>query len=326
MLRKNTTIIDCQCHLFPPKTLTRLRSRTTDPRLIREGNGETLVMGAWRRRLSPSHKRLDRLVATMDAAGITRTALSPNDPGPEWFGRDAPKVARETNTFIARSVERHPDRLIGLGVLPLPAVEPSLREIDHAVDELGLKGFLLYSNLKGRLPDDPRFESIFARLESLGLPLFIHPAKPVWVDPLADLEMIAAVGNMFEDTVALLRLILSGVLDRHPGLRLVCPHLGGALPFLIGRIEHQMTVLKRGPRHLKKRPVDYLRQVTFDIVSPQPSAIRLMLDLVGPGQLVFGSDYPWVQPSLVLDTLESLRLKPAELRAILFENAQRLFD
>jgi predicted TIM-barrel fold metal-dependent hydrolase len=134
------------------------------------------------------------------------------------------------------------------------------------------------------------------------------------------------VGNMFEDTVALLRLILSGVLDRHPDLKLVCPHLGGTLPYVFGRLEHQMNVLGRGPRDLECSPQDYLKRIYFDIVSPQPSAMRLLIDIVGTNRLVFGSDYPWVQPSAILDALKSLNLDSAKMTAILHGNAEMLFQ
>lgn len=321
-----TRIIDCQCHLFSPGTLARLRSRSEDPCLIRDAEAETVRMGAWPRRIGQAHTELGPLLEAMDDCGVTRAALSPNDPGPEWFAPDEAAVARESNDFIAASVASAPDRLFGIGVLPLPAIEETVREMDRGVRELGLKGFLLYSNCLGRSPDTLGLDPVFARATALDVPLLIHPAKPVWDDALADIEMIAAVGNMFEDTVALLRLILSGVLDRHPELKLVCPHLGGALPFLIGRIEHQMTVLRRGPRGLRKSPLDYLRQVAFDIVSPQPSAIRLLIDLVGTDRLLFGSDHPWVHPALMLETLDSIELSPSDRQAVLFRNATELFN
>ena len=319
-------IFDCQCHLFTPGTLARLRARQTDPCLVTDGEKDVVVMGAWRRLISRSHTDIDPLLATMDEAGVNRIALSPNDPGPEWFDGDEADAAAESNAFIAATVNRFPKRLVGLGVLPLPRVRETLRAMDHGVMDLGLKGFLLYSNLRGQYPDTPDFDPIFKKAADLDIPLFIHPAKPVWDQPMADIEMIAAVGNMFEDTVALLRLILSGVLDRHPTLKLVCPHLGGTLPFVLGRLEHQMTVLGRGPRNLALPPLEYLRRVYFDIVSPQPSAMRLLLELVGPGRLLFGSDYPWVKPTVILDALRSLDLSPADMKSILHENADNLFN
>jgi len=319
-------IIDCQCHLFTPGTLRRLRHRRSHPLIVRQGARETVVMGPWRRPISSAHTELQSLVETMEASGISRNVLSPNDPGPEWFGSEAAEVAVESNDFIAAIVREDETRFTGIGVLPLPEVEPTLNEMTRAVEELGLKGFLLYTNILGRFPDEPRFSAVFKRAEELGVPLLLHPAKPVFSSVFKKHEMIAAVGNMFEDTVALLRIIMAGIIDRHPALELVCPHLGGTLPFVLGRLEHQMTVLGRGPRDLALTPLEYLRRVTFDIVSPQPSAIRLLVDLVGTDRLIFGSDYPWVKPTVILEALRSLELKPTEMQSILHGNAETLFQ
>jgi predicted TIM-barrel fold metal-dependent hydrolase len=326
MAEPDMPIVDCQCHLFTPGTLARLRTRVEDPRLIRKDGVDIVTMGNWPRRIDQTHTDVDQLLGTMETSGVTRTALSPNDPGPEWFGIDAEEVARESNDFIAATVETHSDRLFGIGVLPLPDIEPARREMNRGVRELGLRGFLLYSNICGRYPDTLGLEPVFREAVDLDIPLIIHPAKPVWDEPMADVEMIAAVGNMFEDTIALLRLILSGVIDRHPALKLVCPHLGGTLPFVFGRLEHQINVLGRGPQNLALPPLEYLRRVYFDIVSPQPSAMRLLLDLAGPERLLFGSDYPWVQPALMLETFNSLELSPPDRQAILHRNATHLFN
>jgi predicted TIM-barrel fold metal-dependent hydrolase len=319
-------IIDCQCHLFVPGTLQRLRQRRSHPRIVKGESGETVVMGPWRRRIGSKHTNLWSLIETMEASGITRNLISPNDPGPEWFGNEALDVARESNDFIAAIVRENPERFFGIGVLPLPDVLSTLDEMKRGVQELGLKGFLLYTNILGRFPDESEFSEVFSTAEALGVALLLHPAKPLSSAVFEQHEMISAVGNMFEDTVALLRLILSGVLDRHPDLKLVCPHLGGTLPYVFGRLEHQMNVLGRGPRDLECSPQDYLKRIYFDIVSPQPSAMRLLIDIVGTNRLVFGSDYPWVQPSAILDALKSLNLDSAKMTAILHGNAEMLFQ
>ena len=137
--------------------------------------------------------------------------------------------------------------------------------------------------------------------------------------------MIAAVSNMFENTVALTRIILAGILDEFPRLKLVCPHLGGTLPYIIGRLDHQVCVLKRGPTHLAHPPSEYLRRVWFDCVSPLPQAMRFLIDLLGSDRLLFASDYPWVDPALILATLRSLKLTRAAEDAVLHGNARRLF-
>ena len=124
--------------------------------------------------------------------------------------------------------------------------------------------------------------------------------------------MISSLGNMFDDTIALTRIIMSGLLDQLPKLKLVCPHLGGTLPYIIGRLDHQVRVLKRGPKYLTRLPSEYLKSVWLDIVSPLPLAMRYCYDFMGPDRLLFASDRPWVNPKEILDGLRSLGLPPAD--------------
>jgi len=318
-------VIDCQSHLFVPEILDLMEKRTADPVVYRKGEERYVRMGDWHRRVLPNHTDVKAKIADMDAAGIAQTALSINDPGPEWFSADSYRIARICNDYIFGVVEGYPDRFFGLCVLPLQDLKASLEELDRCVRQLKMRGILLYTNLAGRFPDEPELRPLFARAADLGLPILLHPAKPLMTDVVKGYEMTSSLGNMFEDTIALTRIIMAGILDEYPSLKLVCPHLGGTLPYIIGRLDHQVTVLKRGPAHLKRLPSEYLKQVYLDIVSPLPLAIRFACDFMGPDRLVFGSDHPWVDPKLILDTLRKADLPEEDMSKILFDNARRLF-
>jgi predicted TIM-barrel fold metal-dependent hydrolase len=319
-------LIDCQSHLFCPQLVELMEKRTSDPVVFVKDGVRTVKMGDWLRRIPPHYLDVDAKLAAMDTAGVERTALSINDPGPEWFDADGPAVARMANDFVGGVVAQHPQRFFGLCVLPLQDMRAALIELDRCVQELGMKGVLLYTNLAGRFPDEPEFRPLFARAVELDLPLLLHPAKPVTIEQVKAYEMTSSLGNMFDDTIALTRIIMSGILDEFPTLRLVCPHLGGALPFIIGRLDHQTQVLKRGPANLRHAPSEYLRQVWLDIVSPQPLAIKFAYELLGADRLLFASDHPWVEPKLIRDTLDSLQLPLGELEKIYTLNARKLFQ
>ena len=130
---------------------------------------------------------------------------------------------------------------------------------------------------------------------------------------------------MFENTIAMARIIASGLLDKHPKLKLVCPHLGGTLPYICGRMDHQLTVLKRGPQNLQRKPSEYLRSIYMDIVSPLPEAMRFALDFSSADKLLFSTDHPWVQPKEILDPFLSLKLPAATEAKVLSGNARKLF-
>ena len=262
----------------------------------------------------------------MDKAGITITALSINDPGPELFGKEGPAVARLVNDAIADVGRRYPGRFIGLAVLPLQDMDASLNELDRCITKLGMKGVLLYSNLGGSFPDESQYRPLFREAERRQIPLLLHPAYPVTYDVTQAYEMTGMLALMFDTSIALCRIILSGLLDEYPRLKLVCPHLGGTIPYLIGRMDHQTQVLKRGADHITKPPSEYLKHIWLDIVSPLPQAIRYGYDYVGVDRLLYASDHPWVDPNLILSCLHKLELPVEDERKILGANAKRLFQ
>jgi predicted TIM-barrel fold metal-dependent hydrolase len=320
-----TGLIDCQSHLFPPELIALMEKRTTDPVVYTKDGVKIVRMGDWLRKVLPDHSDVDAKLKSMDRAGIRQTALSINDPGPEWFGDDGLRVARLSNDYVASVVKAHPTRFFGLCVLPLQDVPASLTELTRCVDNLGMKGILLYTNLAGRFPDEPEFRPLFKRAAEIGLPVLLHPAKPATTDIVKAYEMTSFLGNMFDNTIALTRIIMAGILDEFPKLKLVCPHLGGTLPYIVGRLDHQTQVLKRGPKYLKKAPSEYLKQVWLDVVSPLPLAMKFGYDFMGPDRLLYASDHPWVDPQLIADGLRSLKLPAADERKIFSENAVKLF-
>ena len=321
----NAARIDCQSHLFCPELLDLMAKRRDSPHVYRKGADRYVVIGEWTRRILPKHTDVAAKIADMDAAGIAMTALSINDPGPELFGKDGASIARLVNDWIASIARQHPTRFFGLCVLPLQSMDACLTELDRCVNRLGMKGILLYSNNAGRFPDEPEFRPLFRRAEELDIPILLHPAYPMTYDATKGYEMAAGLGLMFDTTIALTRIILAGILDQHPKLKLVCPHVGGALPYLVGRIDHQTMVLKRGAEHIRRAPSEYLRQIWLDTVSPLAMSIRYGFDFVGPDRLLYASDHPWVDPKLIVANVEGLKFSAAEQSKIFHENARRLF-
>jgi predicted TIM-barrel fold metal-dependent hydrolase len=160
----------------------------------------------------------------------------------------------------------------------------------------------------------------------LDIPVLLHPAKPLTTEFVKGYEMTSTLGNMFDNTIALTRLFMSGILDELPKLKLVCPHLGGTLPYIVGRLDHQVTVLKRGPRNLTRTPSEYLKQIWLDIVSPLPLAMKFAHEFMGSDRLLFSSDHPWVEPQLIIDDFRSLKLPAGDESKVFAGNARKLFQ
>lgn len=317
--------IDCQSHLFGPEIIDQMRKRKDDPTVYEKEGALWIKMGDWHRKVLPNHMDVSEKLAAMDANGINVTALSINDPGPEWFGRGGPEVARVMNDFIAGVVRQHPTRFFGLGVLPLLHRDASETELDRCVRTLGMRGILLYTNLAGAWPDEPQFRWLFSLAVELDVPVLLHPAMPSTLEQVKGHNLIGTLGNMFENTIALARIIASGLLDDLPRLKLVCPHLGGTLPYISGRFDHQVAVLRRSNQNLRRKPSEYLREIYMDIASPLPLAMKFALEFTGPDRLLFASDHPWVDPRLILECLESLELAREAKTKILGGNAVKLF-
>ncbi|MHB1308617.1 MAG: amidohydrolase family protein [Limisphaerales bacterium] len=233
-------------------------------------------------------------------------------------------MARLIHDSLAGVIAKHPKRFRGLCTLPLQNEKAAAAELDRCVKKLGFKGILLYPNLAGGVVRRAAIPLALRSRGAVGRALLLHPAKPMTTEQVKDYELTSTLGNRFENTIALARIIASGLLDRHPQLKLVCPHLGGTLPYICGRMDHQLHVLKRGPQNLQRKPSEYLRSSYLDIVSPLPEAMRFALDFSGADKLLFASDHPWVQPKEILEPLRSLRLPSAAGTMILRDNARTL--
>ena len=318
--------IDCQSHIFIPELVRLMEKRKTFPYAYRKDGQTYVVVGEWHRRLREKHMDVGAKLADMDAAGIDITALSTNDPGPELFGAEGPTAARIINDYLTDVSRQHSGRFLPLIVLPLQDMDAAMDELDRCVNKLGMKGILLYSNLGGKFPDEPQFRPLFAHAEKMNIPILLHPAYPVTYDVTKAYSLTAGLGLMFDTTIALARIILSGILDQYPKLKLVCPHVGGTLPYVIGRLDHQTQVLKRGAENITKPPSEYLRHIYLDAVSPIALAIRYGYDFVGPDRLLYASDHPWVDPKLIAGLIRGLKLPPGDEAKIFGGNAKRLFS
>ncbi len=320
-----TGLVDCQSHLFFPEVFDLMRRRKTGP-LVYVQDGTTFVkIGDWQMKVPLHFLDVDDKLASMDASGIAITLLSTNVVGPESFGDDGPAVAQLIHDSLAGVIAKHPTRFRGLCTLPLQNEKAAAAELDRCVKKLGFVGILLYSNLSGAWCDEPQFHWLYARAEELGVPILLHPGKPMTIEQVKGYELTNTLGNMFENTIAMARIIASGLLDKHPKLKLVCPHLGGTLPYICGRMDHQLTVLKRGPQNLQRKPSEYLRSIYMDIVSPLPEAMRFALDFSSADKLLFSTDHPWVQPKEILEPFLSLKLPAATEAKVLSGNARKLF-
>ena len=332
--------IDCQSHIFPRAYIDVLAQNPHPPQIeLRSAVRDTSDRSGARHcdefvitygdvqqfRLQEEMYLPERKLQDMDRAGIDMALISTNIPGPCMLAPGlAIKGAQAINDAIAEMIDQHPARFAGLASLPWQDVDASIDEMNR-VHNLGFCGVMLYSHIGGRPVDDPAFDPIYSHAQAKELPIVLHPTVPTWGEAIKDYSMIPMMGLQVDTSFALLRLILGGVLERHPRLKVVMPHVGGVLPYMMGRIEHQTEVMGRGREHIKQAPSAYMRRIFLDIVSPSAQALRYAYEFSGPEHLVFGTDHPWVDPQLFVALVEEMDIPDSEKTQIFGGNAAELF-
>jgi aminocarboxymuconate-semialdehyde decarboxylase len=292
---------DVHAHLLLPALHAQVENRA--PQLVAEAaelekrrNGvESLkASGAMIGARIPKLTDVGARLAAMDQQGIDRqwVSVSPNHFYP-WAPEGlAVWAAGETNRLIAEHVAQAPDRLTGLGVVPLQHPERIVEYLDDAVLGRGLAGVEISSFAGDVELSDVRLEPFWARTAELGCIVFLHPFGCSLDERLDRFYLSNTVGQPTENAVALSHLIFSGVLDRHPDLRVVAAHGGGYLPFAIGRSDHAWSV--RPEAHgCEHAPSSYLRKLWFDTVVHDPAALRHLVDVAGESRVLLGSDFPF---------------------------------
>jgi aminocarboxymuconate-semialdehyde decarboxylase len=319
--------VDCQSHVFPAAYAELLKRNRRSPMTVGDNGAYVVTYGDVQRfALCLADYDPTAKLRQMDAAHIDLSVLSVNIPGPEMLEPELGiEGARICNDEIADICARHPDRFVGLASLPLQDVPAALAELDRAVGALDLRGIILPSHANGVPVDDPRFEPLYERVAARGVPLVLHPTVVTWGEAIKDHALIPMVGFMVDTSIAMLRLILGGVLERHPGLRVVHPHAGGVLPYLMGRVEDQTEVKRRGRDHITQSPMAYYRRVFLDLVSPSALALRYAYDFAGADRLLFGSDHPWMTMVEFVELVDGLDVSQDDKRKIFGLNACELF-
>lgn len=294
-------VTDVHAHILLPSLHAEIERRAPEGvraaaalELTRNGAESLAVSGPMVGSRVPKLTDVTVRLADMDAQGVDRqwVSASPNHFYP-WADEElAVWAARESNRLIAAHVALAPERLTGLGLVPLQHPDRIVECLDDAVVDHGLAGVEISSFAGDVELSDPRLEPFWARAAELGAVVFLHPFGCSLDERLDRFYLSNTVGQPTENAVALSHLIFSGVLDRHPDLTLVVAHGGGYLPTAIGRSDHAWRVRPeaRGCAHA---PSTYLRKIWFDTVVHDALALRHLVENAGASQIVLGSDYPF---------------------------------
>jgi aminocarboxymuconate-semialdehyde decarboxylase len=270
----------------------------------------------------------DQRLADLDAMGIDRQLVSPAPP--QCYYAVSPEVglnaARLVNDGVAEYVSRRPDRFAALGSVPMQDGDAAAAELERAVKTLGFKGVQILTNVAGRELSDPAFAPFWAKAEELGAWVFIHPSGFTEGRRMARFYFSNIIGNPLETTLALHYLIFDGVLERHPGLKIMAAHGGGFLGAYHGRIDHAWGARSDARGSLPQSPGTYLKRIYFDAIVFTPQQLQALIATFGIDHVLMGTDYPFDMGEYdPIGHLAESGLTSEDMATVAGGNARRLF-
>ncbi|MFH9553348.1 amidohydrolase family protein [Streptomyces sp. NPDC017435] len=313
----SSSLIDVHAHLLPDFYVQKATAA---------GHAHPDGMGGWPSWSVEAHLDL------MDRNGIETAMLSMSSPGVH-FGDDkaARLLARRVNEYTTELTRDHPGRFGNFVSLPLPDVGGAVEEIAFSFDELGADGVALMTHTHGVYLGDQRLDPVFTELDRRRAVVFLHPTSPVCWEQSALGRPRPMVEYVFDTARTVTDLVMAGVLTRHPNMRVIVPHCGGAIPVLADRINEFMSLFLHAQQRSRPDAVQQLRGLYYDMAGTAfPRQVPALLELVGPDRVLFGSDYCWTPAPLAdahiaaIDAAEP-PARDTTWRSLTTANAKRLF-
>jgi aminocarboxymuconate-semialdehyde decarboxylase len=329
--------IDLYNHVMPVRYLEMMKSHSKDAGIIKRMSGLRMLWD------------IEARVGMLDLWPDVRQVLTLSLPSPELLGGPelSPELARIANDDMAAMCAKWPRKFPAfVASLPMNNVPAALEEMDRAIGKLGARGVQILTSVNGRPLDEPEFFPVFERVtQKHDLPIWMHPARPATRADYANeqkskFEIWQVLGWPFETSVAMARIVFSGLFDRLPGMRLITHHCGGMIPYFAGRAEtlwaqlgsrtadeNYEELLKR----MARKPIEYFRMFYADtVLGGSAPALRCGLDFFGADRVVFASDCPFDPeggPMYIREgirSIEDLKLSAADKRKIYSGNALKL--
>ena len=322
-------LIDVHNHFYPPEYLDALRSGRSVVRVTTDSQGNPHIHYPGDYNVAVAgHRDIAYRQGVLEKEGVDTQVITLTTPGTHV---ESPAVAANlaalTNDAFAKIIQERGPRFAALATLPLNDPAASLKELRRAVEELGLPGAMLFSNVNGVALADKRFWPLYEYADAREAVLHIHPTSPVGVEAMTSFWLMPLVGFLMDTTLAAAHLVFSGVPERFPRIRWVLGHLGGAIPYLAERLDRGYHAFAECRANISRPPSDYLRQWHYDTVNFDRHALELAIRFAGVDRILAGSDYPHQIGSIptMLAALRGLPIPDADKAKILGGNAARVY-
>jgi len=323
-------IIDVHNHYYPPAYIDALRSGTSNVRITEDAEGNPWLHYPGDYNIAVrGHRDIDYRAGVLAELGVDTQVISLTTPGTHVeSAATAARQASLVNDAFAAAVRDHKGRFAALATLPLNDPAASVRELERACTQLGMRGAMLFSNVNGVALADARYKPLYEAANALDAVLHIHPTSPVGVEAMTEYWLMPLVGFLMDTTLAAAKLVFAGVPEKFPRIRWVLSHLGGAIPYLAERLDRGFHAFKECRVNIPRPPSEYLKKFYFDTVNFDRDALLLAIKFAGADHILAGSDYPHQIGSIpaMLESIRGLPISEADRAKILGGNASRLLN
>lgn len=312
---------DLHTHYYPPIYFDKIRELPSEFSFDKSPSGQTIITyrGARFFGITPPMTDVAKRLEDMDRVGIDVEVVSLSTPN--VFFADAqhqPEIARMVNDAYAELSATHPTRFKTFASIPMDSPDEALKELHRAIDELKMNGVILLSNIGGKPLTSPEYRPFFAEANRLKLCILLHPMLPANTEPFREYVLGPIVGFMFDTTLAVARMCYEGMFREFPGIRWIVGHLGGAIPYLMERLDNGWRDFVECRANIDELPSTYLKKLYYDTVNFNPHMLMLARNMIGADRMVMGSDYPHLLGSIdrAVSSIERLEIPEAEKRRI----------
>jgi aminocarboxymuconate-semialdehyde decarboxylase len=312
---------DLHTHYYPPVYFDKIRELPSEFSFGQSPSGQTIITyrGARFFGVTPPMTDVSRRLEDMDRVGIDVEVVSLSTPNVFFAeAHHQPEIARMVNDAYAELCAQHPTRFKGFASIPMDDADAALRELHRAINELKMNGVILLSNIAGQPLTAPQYRPFFAEANRMKLCILLHPMLPANTDPFREYVLGPIVGFMFDTTLAVARMCYDGMFKDFPDIRWIVGHLGGAVPYLMERMDNGYRDFVECRAKIDELPSVYLKRLYYDTVNFNPNMLMMVRNMIGSDHMVMGSDYPHLLGSIdrAVSTIENLEVAEEEKRRI----------
>ena len=322
---------DLHTHFYTEQFFQTVRDLPSEFSFDKSPSGQTIITyrGARFFGVTPAMTDVSKRLEDMDRVGIDVEVISLSTPN--VFFTDAehqPAVARMINDSYAELIATHPTRFKGFASIPMDAPDAALAELHRAIDELKLNGVILLSNIGGKPLTAPEYRPFFAEANRMKLCIFLHPMLPAQSDAFREYVLGPIIGFPFDTSLAVARMCYDGMLAEFPDIRWIIGHLGGAVPYLMERMDNGFRDFPECRAKIDQLPSFYLKRLYYDTVSFSQHTLMMVRNMVGADHMVMGSDYPHLLGSIdrAVSSIEGLEIREGEKEGIFSTTALTILN